>query len=509
MSELLNIVRSINEATRANYDATRSNHLQFLERCNQELATLFEKWLQDDYIFSALAYRSIEGNAFELVPVEKNPQTNYYYGSATPVELEKCIADLLTEAQREGKIISLTNALLKESAGRDLYFVNHPDDYREIRDQNSAINYFDLGSLAFDESPEIFFSNHSNQVADFRKLIPPMEGRDLSDFSKYLWHYRKMHKVYTEKKAGKSFYVHFIRPAIIEFDYNLLLALSTARKLHPEEIAFIDLVVYRIVAQTVRQKEKEEKETYILGVGHFMKHRTAPLASKLNSINADVMASNLSENNKEKFLQSRLRSNIVNATAHIIDILAQSVGGKKYFIHANLKGKEEKDVFEYTNCDLIALANMVIAEFDFTDIKIPACPPIEIRPYIFNKELETFIRPSNLFMQAILTEIIMNVSSWGAAGDNNEKEMRVTIDQTNGPNPKVIFSNALDKLRLVRLKTIINVYDQWVKLPPVGSRGGIFLLEKLIERSGMGQVRFRLSEKEMSFSISLNLNNHD
>ena len=51
--------------------------------------------------------------------------------------------------------------------------------------------------------------------------------------------------------------MHFIKPSIAELDYGLLLSLATNKKLTSDELAFVNLILYRVVSQTSTEKMRE------------------------------------------------------------------------------------------------------------------------------------------------------------------------------------------------------------------------------------------------------------
>ena len=56
---------------------------------------------------------------------------------------------------------------------------------------------------------------------------------------------------------GNDFMVHFIRPSFIDFDHNMLMSLETNDLLDKEELAIVDLILFKIVGLMATERVKE------------------------------------------------------------------------------------------------------------------------------------------------------------------------------------------------------------------------------------------------------------
>lgn len=260
----LKIIREINDHSQRNYD-TKSDHIHFLEMCNKSLFDFFNETISKDLVYSTMAYKSNEKKTFEIVKGGEAP-THYFFGENTPSSFKACLGPLLEESQSlEKKIINLTNILLNNKPGFDLFFVPSYADYKDYLAQDheisakSSIKLFPLGLLKFNDNLSEFETINYQLLDDFIRILNSADFRERQKYSRYLWHYKNLEK---EIKSNDSdqFYIHFIRPSVIEFDYNLLLALATKRKLMKNELSFIDLLLYRVVGQTAVEKVREHEE---------------------------------------------------------------------------------------------------------------------------------------------------------------------------------------------------------------------------------------------------------
>lgn len=294
MKKYLSILREINEHSRRNYfDIIQANHLLFLEHCNKSLFEFFNSLLEGNLVFSTIAYKSNKRKTFEIV--QGNDRiTGYNFPAHIDIDLKKQLKKLLIESQdiKKKSIINLTNILLKENLGYDLFFVNDPDDYKEILDSSirnpARIKIFPLGSLIYDNNIDEFEAVNREEIRNFISTIQNPDFPNTRQYSRYLWHYKNLENKVKGHNNDK-FYIHFIRPAVIEFDYNLLLALATKRRLKEHELGFIDLLIFRIVSQTtidnVRRDEEIERLKNISATTHVIKTTTnGLLGPPLNSL---------------------------------------------------------------------------------------------------------------------------------------------------------------------------------------------------------------------------------
>jgi hypothetical protein len=264
MNEELKIVREINEHTRKNYDLSiKNDHSNFLMGSRDSFHDFFEAKLRNDYFFSALAVKNKNPASKPFTVVGEGEEgAGYKYASMlSPDRLsnaKKAIINLLATAQDINRsAINVTSLLLEKEEGFDLFFTEKVTDYRDIVNRN--VKCFELGELTFHADVSIFCRINAEKIAafkaNFNSLNLSKEFTEDEQYGKYLWHYKNLERIF-----GRPFYVHFIRPGINYWDYNLLLALATARRLEPEELAFIDLVVYRIVSQTAIEEVKKNEE---------------------------------------------------------------------------------------------------------------------------------------------------------------------------------------------------------------------------------------------------------
>ena len=356
MSTSLTLVRAINESTRKNYDfSIKNDHLNFLEKCSDSLSIFFDSSLKEKLIFNALAYKSPFGTPFKIVGETSNflgYKYSNYFTRELRNEVDKAMRNLVEAAKHRAKhTINLTNALLEKEEGFDLFFIQNTNDYSDIK--SNTIACIDLASLEFDTNINSFCSKNISHIERFHNLFKnhefSNEFTDPSQYGRYLWHYKNVSLIYQRYNPHHGFYVHFIRPSVNYWKYNLLLALATNTVLASDQLAFIDLVVYRIVSQTaIEQIAEVGKVTFSLTAHAFKTHLNTTLIPQVNIIKntytGDIKVKELENQARELFnytgiislidkvdrkkdlIKSALKDGLINASPtkiYIMDELSQ------------------------------------------------------------------------------------------------------------------------------------------------------------------------------------------
>ncbi len=289
----LKVFREINDAASKYYaDKNSFKHDEFLSVCDQILCNFFSDYLDNNFIFSTLSFTK-KG---KLHLVNEKDSNNGYNFSVKVNGWQSLLAKIKSYIKEieEDKIISLTNVLLDKNNKQDLFLIHTNNTYHETvlkyRDEYK-IQEYTLNKFSFNENPDNFIKENVDFIAAFaNKFASPLYTENISyKYGKYIWNYYSLAKDYSTKNANADFLIHFIKPSIVEFDYNLLLSLATNRQLDSDELALVNLLMHRIVSQTAIEKVEEVKQ-----------HATRAAISQ-------VMARNMSHN-----IGSHVMSNLVS-----------------------------------------------------------------------------------------------------------------------------------------------------------------------------------------------------
>lgn len=281
----IGLIRAINRTSEKYYGTISddiNNHEKYLEDCNKYLFEYLKDTLSDGFIFSALSYINYSTEKIELVKGE-DEHTKYNFN--TDNERLKKELEISLRAVLNDEIIGMTAILLSKNNKKDFFLLENKDSckyHSSIEIENGNIFYMPLADMIYSELYGNFKKENQIQITDFiadLKKEANYEVTEVDKIGKYLWHYKRMSSCYTEDEK-KSFYVHFIRPSIIDFDHNLLLSLATSTCLTQEHLAFINLFIYRIVAQmAIELKSQQAKKELIKDHKHLMRN-----LSNVNSI---------------------------------------------------------------------------------------------------------------------------------------------------------------------------------------------------------------------------------
>ena len=270
----LGLIRVINRTSEKYYGNNINNHEKYLEDCNKYLFEYLKDTLGDGFIFSALSYINYSTEKIELVKGE-DEHTKYNFN--TDNERLKKELEISLKAVLNDEIIGMTAILLSKNNKRDFFLIDSKDNcshYQNIKEPDGYIFLMPLANMIYAEMYEDFKKENQIQITDFiadLKKKANYEVTEVDKIGKYLWHYKRMSSCYTEGE-NKPFYVHFIRPSIIDFDHNLLLSLATNTCLTQENLAFINLFIYRIVAQMAIELKSQQADREFVDKALAYKH---------------------------------------------------------------------------------------------------------------------------------------------------------------------------------------------------------------------------------------------
>lgn len=288
MNKPLDIFREVNRLAKVHYSNEQSSHLVFLSACHKVLAKYFEEYFKgeknDGFIFSALSF----SNNGVLHHIDENDDeskdTSYLFNENSVNDWEKLKQELRTYKNQvaNDEMISITKILLdknKTNPFKDLFFVtnNYPKDVID----NSII--FEYKLTDFNASEEIYCNSNKSQLDSFYSEYGSSEATN--PYCRYVYNHHKLAEVYKSHNPNKGFFLHYIKPSIAELDYGLLLSLATNRQLTSDELAFVNLILYRVVSQKVRENIKEAAESlHNISIHVFKTSIKADIIREINTI---------------------------------------------------------------------------------------------------------------------------------------------------------------------------------------------------------------------------------
>jgi hypothetical protein len=262
----INLNRYINEQANIVYGGKGAsfNHTAYINYCSDAFAKYFKNNFNNRYLFSTLSAwnrKKADGVIFA------NPDKRYDYNNNVEgifqpiIEGHNNIDDsLLNDIPK--KSISITKYILQESYGIDVFFEGDSVYESPIKCNKDMhkIYFFPLTKINFYSEIEDFENDSFNKQAII-KLANKLKIQNDYDYTypkvcRLLWYYKKMQVEY-KKETEKDFMVHFIRPSFIDFDHNMLLSLATNDLLDKEELAIVDLILFKIVGLMATERVKE------------------------------------------------------------------------------------------------------------------------------------------------------------------------------------------------------------------------------------------------------------
>lgn len=315
----LHFLRDVYWASKKYYDISNGIHLhkEYFVASNKYLDTYFEKNLKERYIYSLISFKSevINENYSNNSPIGST--ADYNFNEEIDNEGFKKNVKLLFQEAKSGEVINLTQLLLTKQNSHDFYLFSSENCIKKMSFWDENLDKgFNLSNLIWFEDKKDFWECNHEAVKSFRESIDNenfyKNENDLK-FSNYLWHYKNVEVEYMKMFPSKSFYVHFIRPSVNEFQYNILLSLVTNEPLRRNEFSDINYFLYRILSNTVIEKIKESEKlksqesinmsTHILKthISEAVLSEIEILNQRKESYNIDIDTSVLEENCKNLF----------------------------------------------------------------------------------------------------------------------------------------------------------------------------------------------------------------
>lgn len=255
----LKIFRSINDASAEFYTGRNYQHAEFLEKSDLILFDFFLEYFDNNFIFSALSLT--KNNDLRFVN-QNNGNSGYNFNPKVNgwKELVKKIEGYI-QGVAKNETISITKVLLHKKVRQDLFITHSANNYpTAITDNHERV--FEYPLKKFDDNLQTFINNNQSSLECLFNTFHNLENSQYTfdKYCKYIWNYYALAREYSSKNDNKDFLIHFIKPSIVEFDYNLLLSLATNRQLDADELALVNLLMHRIVSQTAIEKVEEVKQ---------------------------------------------------------------------------------------------------------------------------------------------------------------------------------------------------------------------------------------------------------
>lgn len=485
MNKPLDIFREVNRLAKVHYSNEQSSHLVFLSACHKVLAKYFEEYFKgeksDGFIFSALSF----SNNGVLHHIDENDDeskdTSYLFNENSVNDWEKLKQELRTYKNQvaNDEMISITKILLdknKTNPFKDLFFVtnNYPKDVID----NSII--FEYKLTDFNASEEIYCNSNKSQLNSFYSEYG--SNGATNPYCRYVYNHHKLAEVYKSHNPDKGFFLHYIKPSIAELDYGLLLSLATNRQLTSDELAFVNLILYRVVSQTATEKMREAErlktKTMFSLTTHSLKTHLNTTVIKTKNAFRDNKLSDYPEL-KQAFEE---HSREVDTLFHLTELLSLI---DKINNSVDFKDAATEVLFSQT----IVSYNLKEHLQKFNE-RHTTSPDIEISP-----EIEVFdfsITVYDLYFGEKLLELLFNTifENIIAYGKPIDKKKKLNIE-INGECWKFVNETV----------------DETVKFNQEQVRGNLLLFKKLINETKSGT--FSIKPENYKFEIEIKKGNDE
>ncbi len=469
----IDLIRVINKKANDVYGGKDAsfNHVDYIRHCSDAFAKYFKILLKDNkYLFSTLSAwnRKMADGVFFANPIKR-----YDYNLSCEYLLKPIIEGLNDDAKcllndiHQKQSISITKYLLQESYGFDLFFEGNTQYWEPIKceKEDAKIYFFPLNNLLLSENIFQFQNRNKDIIESFIaniKINKELETENIFEkTSRLLWYYRKMQVEYVKEVEGKDFIVHFIRPSFIDFDHNMLLSLATNRLLIEEELATIDLILFKIVGlmATERVKEVEALKTktmFSLTTHSLKTHLNTTVIKTLNSFDDKL---NPYPDLKEAFEEHKRE---VKTLFHLTELLSltDKIDNKEKFYEAGINTKLlSKELISYNLKEHLQKFN----DRNRTSFDIEISPEIEI----FDLSISIYgLYFGVKLLELFFNTIFENIAAYGKP-DNKKKKLCIEINEGQWK-----FTNA--------------IVDESVEFDEQQVKGNLGLFKKLIEETKSG-----------------------
>lgn len=265
----VDVLRQVLMASEECYNLEKDihNHQAYLTYCNQILDYYFENCLGEKYIYSLISFKNELNSLNSIGSTNDSNDVNFNFnGNAlnnSQINILKPLLNNLFEDAKTGLSINLTELLLHKRKSHDFYILSSDEckEKMEFWDNNND-KHFSMKNIVWHLNKEEFFKLNKIEIENFKTVVDNenyFNDFQLQNFSNYLWHYKNLEITYKNHFPDKELYVNLIRPAINEYQYNILLSLVTNEPLSRVEFSNINFFLYRILSNTVIEKIKSEE----------------------------------------------------------------------------------------------------------------------------------------------------------------------------------------------------------------------------------------------------------
>lgn len=361
----LTTFRSLNEQARKLHLKTVA-HEDYLKECDWLLFENFKHDFKTDFLFSAFSYKTKKGEIKIVKQGDDNANNiGYNFNIDFGEKFENTKKELSDLIQKIDKTtISLTSILLNENCDKDFILFCASKKYNKeiLSDKIYTLNL--NHSSCYDKFEE-FEKIKGTDITKFKNSFPTLPNYTDEMYREYFWSYYNICKAYQAENKTTDIYIHFIKPSVTLFDYNILLSLATKRKLSSDKIALINLLMHRIVSQTGIEKSEEVRQ-----------HATRAAISQ-------VMARNMSHN---------IGSHVLSKFKNVEDIKDPSKG-KQYSDTGNLPNLNSDEQIAYFN-DYLKTRMDFLADITLTT-------PILETPYKFCSDVLLGVLKNHILLNRI------------------------------------------------------------------------------------------------------------
>ena len=505
MSKPLELLRTVNNLAKVHYSNEHSRHVDFLSACHNALAAYFKEYFKgeenDSFIFSALSFSNNDTLHHIDENVDDNNDRSYIFNEESVCNWEGLKMALKNYKSQvlKGEMISITKILLGKNSSpshKDLFFVT--EEYSSDVSDSSIIFQYHLEQFIYSE--EEYCRTNRIKLDSFYSVYGGNEPTNVYD--RYVWNHHKLAEEYKNHNPGKAFLLHYIKPSIAELDYGLLLSLATNRQLTADELAFVNLILYRVVSQKVKENIKEERITDLIqttySLGHNLKNRLLESDALMNSLIDDIENSSLQETEKHDIkryatnISSKVKS--LSNTGKILDLIGRFMTERKWqdkwLSNSNYSFNEKISNGEFTRVSISG---------KYAKIKVENFPTtLKLKGWLGN---DGKYRPADFVYEELFFELLVNTLTYGKAYvEGDKKYVDVSISSEGN---KIIIVNTPAK-RIDENDKFEDVKNVSIK-PTVIGHGGLLYMYKFLTQTNIGDIDIFLDTTNNQFKIILEL----
>lgn len=243
----LELIRCLNELIRTyfvNSKTKATNNKAFVKDSQDLLFKFLDAKLGDNLVHLVLTY--VKNNK-TIITTDDGA---YKFGNAVSDQYKTLVNNYLNDI-KNGEFTSFTKALLLKHEGFDVILESAKQYESPIKTEggNSKIQFFSVEDL------EKLKSRESGEQMGFIQ-----NDEDLTRFEKLITHYKYFTEELKKKEGIEGTYFQFLRPYYMDLEYNILVGITTTKRLDTQLLVDINNFAFRVVSQMSKSQLEYENE---------------------------------------------------------------------------------------------------------------------------------------------------------------------------------------------------------------------------------------------------------